>query len=359
MKFFHILLLCFVFNGFSQGKEKMPITIDKLVKSFQKKHRIPGISVSISHNNSILYSKGYGYSNLENKIPINPSKTKFRIASMTKSLTALTIAKLMQMDSIDIYKSVYHYLPNLPKKKYDFSIKDVGGHLAGIKRIPTGERYDCENTFNTTDKLYKSFGLDDLALKPRTAMKYSNYGYKLLGLIIEKKCGNTLTNCHKSLILDKLNLNSIVPDSKNSLERNSSFYVEKNGKNILAPCLDCTLKYAQGCYLSTSEDFIKLMHGILYSKELLSKESLKELLIPQKTIDGKYTGYGFGFMSKNDTNKNFFFGHNGGYPGSRTVYRVYPKQKLVITVFTNKSGYFKLTNLITDIANDCIKSLND
>lgn len=130
MKYYLFLLIVFSLTSNAQNFEKAIEKTTKSVENFQDRNKIPGIAVSISYKDKLIYSKGFGTSNIETKEPINPSKTKFRIASMTKSLTALTIGKLMEMDSIDINKSVYYYLKKLPKKNFDFTIKDVGGHLS-------------------------------------------------------------------------------------------------------------------------------------------------------------------------------------------------------------------------------------
>ncbi len=357
MKYCLLFLLTITLNSYGQNFEKPTQKTDKLVENFQTKNKIPGLSVSISYKDKLIYSKGFGVSNIETKEPINPSKTKFRIASMTKSLTALTIGKLMEMDSIDINKSVYSYLKNLPKKEYDFTIKDVGGHLAGIIRVPTGERYDCKNTYSQSD-FYESFKRDKLLFIPKKQLSYSNYGYKLLGLIIEQQCGDNITNCHRKLILDKLNLDNITPDFKDNDALNNNFYIEEKGKNVLAPCLDCTFKHAQGCYIATSEDIVKFANGIIYKDRLLKEETIKKLIKSQETLDGKKTGYGFGFTSIKDFYGNYYFGHNGGYQGTTTEYRIYPKESLAITVLTNKSGNFRLDDLLNEIVFHFIQQID-
>lgn len=356
MKYYLFFLFILSVKLAAQNFQKSIEITDKLVEKFQDKNKIPGIAVSISYKDKFIYSKGFGVSNIETKEPINPSKTKFRIASMTKSLTALTIGKLMEMDSIDINKSVYYYLKKLPKKEHDFTVKDVGGHLAGIIRVPTGERYDCKNTYSQSD-FYNSFEQDNLLFKPKEQISYSNYGYKLLGLIIEQQCGDNITNCHRKLILNKLNLDNITPDIKNNESLNNNFYIEEKGKNVLAPCLDCTFKYAQGCYISTSEDIIKLANGIIYKDRLLKEETIKELIKTQKTLDGNKTSYGFGFSSRRDFYGNYYFGHNGGYQGTTTEYRIYPKESLIITVLTNKSGDFRLDDLLNEIGFQFIEKI--
>jgi len=153
--------ILYSYFGQAQIFQKPHKKTDRLIHKFQRKHSIPGISISIAINDSIIYSKGFGFADVDQQTPVNPSKTKFRIASITKSLTTFTIGRLMEMDAIDINKNVHFYLKNLPKKKYNFTVKDVGGHLDGPRRVATTEKYDCSNEF-TKDNIYPTFLKDTL-----------------------------------------------------------------------------------------------------------------------------------------------------------------------------------------------------
>lgn len=346
---FSLFFILKVDIAFSQNKiEKLNEKTKKLVEKTLNKENIPGISISISINDSLIFSEGFGYSNIENKTKINPSKTKFRIASITKTLTATTIARLSELNQIDLDKSVYFYLDSLPKKDFDFTIKQVGGHLSGIQRVPSTEKYSCDNNYCEKD-FYKIFKNDNLLFEPATNFEYSNYGYKLLGLIIEKVTNESIIENHKKHIIDIIGLKNTFAETilKDSLTTN--FYTKEKNKNIEAPCLDCNFKFASGCYLSTSEDLIKLGNAYLYPNRILKRESLIELIKTQKLKNGKKTNYGFGFGTGKDFYDNYFYGHNGGYVGSRSTLRIYPKNNLVIVILMN-CDYENIDNLATEIA---------
>ncbi|MFD2909763.1 serine hydrolase domain-containing protein [Flavobacterium ardleyense] len=333
-KFVIIFLASINFSIAQDSFESTNVKTEKIINHFIKKENVPGMSVSISYNDTLIFSKGFGYADIENKIIVDPSTTKFRIASITKTLTAATIIKMSEQDLIDIDKSVYFYLDSLPKKQYDFTIKQVGGHVSGIKRIPSEEKISCDNIYNKKD-FNRVFKNDDLLFKPLSKFSYSNYGYKLLGLLIEKVANEDITSSHKKYILNPLNLEGIIIDNGNYDENSSKFYLYKDNDFSIAPCLDCTFKYASGCYLSTSEDLVKFGNSFLFINRLLNKESLLQLITSQKLSDKKKTGYGFGFTSTKDINGNFFYGHNGGYDSSRSSMRIYPESKLVIVILIN------------------------
>ena len=118
--FLSICLFNFVF-GYSQTN--VPEINKKIInfsEKFLSKEQIPGMSISISKNDTLIFSQGFGFSDFENKIPVNPSKTKFRMASITKTMTAITIGKLSELNLINPKNSIYYNLDSLPKKKLIF-----------------------------------------------------------------------------------------------------------------------------------------------------------------------------------------------------------------------------------------------
>ncbi|CAI8876491.1 serine hydrolase domain-containing protein [Chryseobacterium sp. IT-36CA2] len=179
------------------GKENT-ITKNKLER-FLKQNDIPGMSVSILYNGNIILSEGFGYSDIDNKIRVNPSLTKFRIASISKIITALVLMKLNELDSINIYNTPSFYLDSIPREKYNFTIRQLAGHLSGLQRNPSGERWDQLNDY-TEQKFYNSLKKDELDFEPGTQFQYSNYGYKLLGLLIEKSAKKQLLIVKKIML---------------------------------------------------------------------------------------------------------------------------------------------------------------
>ncbi|CAM4241969.1 serine hydrolase domain-containing protein [Flavobacterium terrigena] len=331
-----LLLLLITSYSYSQTKydEKNKLATLLIEKEAAEK-KMPGISITISKNDTIIFSKGFGYANIENKSKINPSQTKFRIASITKTLTSVVIMKLSELDLLDTRKSIYYYLDSLPKKKYDFTINEIGGHLAGLRRVASEEKYTCDNSYSRKD-FYRVFNNDSLLFKPSTKHSYSNYGFKLLGILIEKITQKSITENHSEYIINKLNLKNTIPDTGVYDENTSNFYMFKDNFFSTAPCLDCNFKHAQGCYLSTTEDLNKIGNAYLYPNRILNYRSISKLKKPQ-VFANNIICYGFGFSSCVDVRGNPFYGHNGGYTGSSSILRIYPRQKFVISILVNTS----------------------
>ncbi len=318
---------------------------------------IPGLSISVSYNDTIIFSEGFGFSDLENKIPVLPEKTKFNIGSITKTITAATLGKLAEAGNINMDKSIYFYLDSLPKKKYDFTIKQIAGHLSGLARNPKDYRFDDAIVYDPKF-FYGAFAKEELLFRPSTRAEYSNFGFHLLGLLIEKQSGKELTQVQKEFVLDKLKMQNTSPDY-NTDANEAKLYPAKKENNSSIKDINWQFQFAEGGYISTTEDLIKLGNAFLFPGRLLKKETLIEFISSQKLLNDSKSDYGIGFVCKKDVNRNFFFGHEGNSIGSRSWLYVYPNSKLVITVLANKRMGKNSQSILPEIAYNYIELLKN
>ena len=119
---------------------------EKYIDSLQISQNLPGISVCVGTREKILWAEGFGYADLENKMPVT-IHSAFRLGSVSKVLTSLAVGKLYQQGKLDLDAPVQHYLPDFPEKKYSFTARQLAGHIAGIRHygkndpIATPKRY--------------------------------------------------------------------------------------------------------------------------------------------------------------------------------------------------------------------------
>lgn len=323
----------FNFNSDITSTDYKIKTAKKKAKKFLRQQKIPGMSISVSQNGKLIWSEGFGYSNRKPKTKVDPSKTLFRIASISKSITALALAKLVDDKQINLSESIYTYLPNYPKKAYDFTIKELGGHLAGIRHY-RGNEFTINKKMTITEGI-DLFKNDPLLFEPSTQFSYNTFGYVLLSEVMQKASEiefNTLVN--ESVFKPLGMTNTMLDDSEIDYPNKTNFYRKKR---ILSKSVANEYKVAGGGFLSTSEDLIKFGEEIILPTTV-SKEALSEMITSQKLKSGKITGYGIGFSvecSKQNTHKYY---HTGGGIGASTILLIYPKEQIVISVLTNKSG---------------------
>lgn len=301
---------------------------------FLKKEKIPGMAISISKHGELIWSEGFGYSNIEKKTKATPEITRFRIASISKPISAAVLAILVDEGKLNFDSSLYQYLPNYPKKKYDFTLRQIGGHTAGI-------RHYRNNEFLLNEKLTITQGVDifkndSLLFKPQTQYKYSTYGWNLLSDVIQTVAKMPFHDYATHTLFKPLDMYKTTLDYCDSIIPNKTQFYKKteNNKIELSTEVCNEFKAAGGGFLSTSEDLIKFGNEII-SPEIISEASLKELLKMQTLDSGKSIYYGIGFSIGETKNKTPKYSHSGSGVGASTLLLIYPEEKIVISILTN------------------------
>jgi serine beta-lactamase-like protein LACTB len=349
LRFFSIFLLLLSASAlhpaqsFSQATATAPATTSKaaeLARSVAKQwiaRGIPGLSVTVARGDKIIYSEGFGFADLEGHIPALPT-TKFRIASVSKPLTAVALVKLVEQNKLDLDAPIQNYVPVFPDKGEPVTLRLLAGHLGGIRHYKNDE-FHIQKHYNSVVEGLAIFKDDPLVSPPGTKFNYSSYGFNLLSAAIEKACAKDFLTCMHDLEFAPLGLNNTVPDQPSEIiDQRSRFYVhEKDTPLQNAPYVDNSYKWAGGGFLSTTEDLVHFGSALL-QPAFLKKESLALLFTSQKTNSGEETGYGMGFSVGKSKSGQRIFHHSGGAVGGTSQLIIYPDQHLVIAMICNYSG---------------------
>lgn len=330
-------LLVLSLKCFSQNIDKITLqNIKQNAENFLKNEQIPGMAISISKNDQLIFSQGFGFSNIKKKQKVYPEKTKFRIASISKTLTALALGKLVDKNLIVLDSSLYKYVPNFPIKKYDFTIRQVGGHIAGIRHYK-GREFLINKEMSINDGL-NVFKSSKLLFEPQTNYKYSTFGWNLLSVAIQNSAKvDYFSFMNDSIFIPLKMMNSEIENKKLSNSNLTQFYIKRKNKIQKGPKVNNRFKAAGGGYLSTSEDLIRFGNQFI-KPILISKNTLKELTTPQILTNGKSTKYGVGIVVSK-TKKNLLrLAHSGGGVGATAYLLIYPEKEIVISILTNLSG---------------------
>lgn len=333
---FLILLLSLVAFGQELTQSQVE-RVDQLASQLISEKEVPGLAVSIAVGDQLVYSKGFGYADLEQMVPVDPAKTKFRIASISKTLTADALMHLVEAGKIDLDAEVQTYVPSFPKKRWPVTVRQVAGHIGGIRHY-RGDEFLMSEHFDNVSQGLKIFEEDTLLFQPGEKYSYSSYGYNLISAVIEGASGMDYLTFMQSNVLSKLGLENTVPDLIYDIIPNRGRYYQMiDNKLINAYFVDNSYKWAGGGYLSTTEDLIKFA---LAHKQpgYLKASSLTELTTSQKTNDGKETNYGIGWFNRTDKNGNNYIGHSGGAIGGSSLFLIYPEHNITLAVTTNSSG---------------------
>ncbi|MFZ2236318.1 MAG: serine hydrolase domain-containing protein [Dokdonella sp.] len=310
------------------------VEADQLMSRFAETSGSPGLVVSVGRQGRLIWSKGYGHADLEQKVLVDPAATKFRVGSVVKPMTALALVKLVEEKRIDLDAEVRRYVPSFPQKKYPFTVRQLAGHLAGIRHYAGDEPYSRKHYSSVLESL-DIFKNDPLVGKPGEKWSYSSYGYNLLSAVIEHGAGKPFLDYLSESVFVPLGMTSTVPDVlKDVVPNRGRYYFRKDGTFYNEPEVDNSYKWASGGILSTSDDLVRF--GLAHMNDDLVTPAMRSLLwTEQKTTSGEGVGYGIGWRIVVDDDGVRTIGHGGGSIGGSTQLWLYPKDSLVIAMISN------------------------
>ena len=298
---------------------------------------IPGMAVAVGVNGEIVWSEGFGYADLENRVPVWPT-TRFRIGSVSKPLTAAALAQLVERGKLDLDAPVQKYVPSFPDKGHVITPRLVAGHLAGIRHYK-GDEFLLAKRYNTVTESLAIFKDDPLLHPPGAKFAYSSYGWNLLSAVVEGASGQEFLRYMQENVFNRLGLRDTVADwnEKIILHRTRFYTRTKEWYLLNAPYVDNSYKWAGGGFLSTVEDLVRF--GAAHLRPgFLKQQTLDLLWTSQKTADGKETGYGIGWSVGRDAQGRRVVRHSGGSVGGTTMLIIYPEAKVVIALICNLSN---------------------
>jgi serine beta-lactamase-like protein LACTB, mitochondrial len=288
-----------------------------------------GFSIAVAVNGRVVWAQGYGFADLEQRVPVTP-ETKFRIGSVSKSLTAAAVARLVQEGKLDVDAPIQRYVPTFPDKGVVITTREVGGHLAGLRHYNDGEFETCAHYANVVDAL-AVFENDPLIAPPGTKFSYSSYGFNLISAVVRGAAGESFRTYMHDKVFTPLGMNNTVPDEEDTIVPNRARFYDynKDGTYRNSPLTDNSYKWAGGGFLSTPADLVTFGSAMLQS-DFLADASRKLLFTTQHTNDGKPTGYGFGWFIHEKPGEPRLFEHSGGATGGSAHLLVYPDQGVVM-----------------------------
>ncbi len=340
---FFIIILCvlwiFLNSGYPDSSAEAQSSLAEAIKKFEKfaelrmaQDKVPGLSVAFMKDD-FTWAKGFGYSDLENQVLTKPASA-YRLASITKTLTAIAVMKLAEEGKINLDAEVQTYVPYFPRKKWPVTVRLLLGHLGGISHY---QNYDVEGRIkvhkNTKDALaiFQDF---DLVAEPGTRYHYSSYGYNLLGAVIEGVSGESYGDYIRKNIFIPLGMtNSRMDDPVDIIQNRVRGYRLINGQIKNSEYVDISSRFAGGGTRSTVVDLLKYATGIM-DKKLLKEETWNMMFTSMATQDGRSTGYGMGWGVR-PWRGHFQVSHGGSQPETRTRLLIFPKERFAVAIASN------------------------
>jgi D-alanyl-D-alanine carboxypeptidase len=326
------------------GQPEIPrLTFEEAVKALDAKatdlaaHDKFSGDVLVARHGKIILEKAYGLADRDKHLSNTPD-TQFRIGSMNKMFTAIAILQLVGEGKIELSAPLGKYLPDYPNHDVatKVTIRHLLTHTGGTGDIFTPEYDKHRLELRELSDYLKLYGSRGLEFEPGSKWSYSNYGFILLGAVIEKVSGVSYYEYVRKHIFEPAGMHATdsLPET-DSVPNRSVGYMRKNG--AWASNVD-TLPWrgtsAGGGY-STVGDLFRFAQA-LSSGKLVKPELFAEMTSKQATAPEMPAGHGYGFgMGVSEEPQGKRFGHGGGAPGMNGELQVYPRSDTVIAVLAN------------------------
>ena len=336
------------------GRKSLTDSIDTLVQQQIKLYNVPGLSIAVTQQGQIVFSRSYGWADVENQVPVT-DETLFRIGSITKPITATAALMLAERRQLDLDVPVQRYCPSFPEKSWPVTTRELLAHMGGIRSFRTMSGVSPELLSDTHYEHVADsvalFANDPLTAKPGTRYEYSNYGYDLIGCVLEGASGNEFADVLRNIVFLPAGMKATtLDDSVRIIPRRSRNYTHaKDGSIRNAKSIDTSNRLPAAGLLSTADDLARFVLA-LQSGRLLSSDTIRQMWSEQSTPDGKPTSYALGWII-HDLKGKTVIAHTGEQPGSSTILCVLPGQQasFVVLANTDAAGLWKLADRLADL----------
>ncbi len=294
-------------------------------------------------------NKGYDYANQERKVR-NSSETIFRIGSVTKPFTTVLIMRLVEQGKIDLAAPVSTYLPELDKRMYQVTVKQLLQQTSGIADY-TETPLTC-SAFQQRPieplKFVACFNELKLDFIPGSKFSYSNSNYYLLGALLEKITGQSFEQNLQKQILQPLKITHTGYQAATT-PNFAQGYTSTDGKIVPANIKDISRAYTAGGMFSTVEDLYRFEQA-LRGESLLKKATLEQVFAENKAVEPSYYGFGW-YVGPDSSSQDYRTFHEGGIAGFSSCVDRYLKNGLCIIVLSN----FEFTESRVDVTEPLTK----
>lgn len=325
--------------------------IDESIEAVLEKFQIPGISLGIIHDGTIIHAKGYGYSNVEHLVPVKP-ETVFQSGSVGKQFTAMAIMMLVERGKLELDNTIHNYFMDAPIAWNNITIRHLLTHTSGMTDYPDHINLRVDYT---EDEIYREIRKIPLKFQPGERWAYSNLGYVMLGILIRRITNQFYGDFLKENIFHPLEMTTArVINETDIIPNRASGYILVNGELKNQEWVSPTLNtMADGALYLTVYDMAKWNAGLNNNQLLKNRTSFDTIWTPVKLNNGSTYPYGFGWALAEASNGMHIVEHRGAWQGFKSIILRILEEKLTIVLFANlrETDIYELAILVLQIYN--------
>lgn len=306
--------------------------IDDLVNAELALSKVPGIAVLVMRDGKVVKEQGYGFANLEHKIPVD-ALTLFQSGSTAKQFTAAGILLLAEEGKLDLDDRLALYFLDAPASWHRISIRHLLTHTSGLKDY--SDEFDYRRD-HTDQELLAVMQKLPLEFEPGTQWSYSNSGYLILGLLTTQLAGKHWSEFQLERIFQPLGMRTTQVINERAVvpHRSAGYQLDDSGEIVnqdwIAPIFN---RLADGALYFSIRD-LAAWEKALNQRALLNAASYKAWWTPVQFNNGSHYPYGFGWFFSEQQGQPVIE-HGGSWQGFRASVTRYPQQKLAVYVLAN------------------------
>ena len=342
----------------SPGWAEAVASARQIVRADITGQNLPGLSVAVGIGGEIVWAEGFGWENYETRVPVKPD-TRFKIGTASVALTSAAAGLLLERGRLKLDDEIQTYVPEFPKKEWPVTLRQLMGHVAGVRNDSGDEGPFGEHCDRTVEGL-KLFAESSLLFEPGTRFRFSSFGWILVSAAIEAAANEPLLAFMRRQIIEPLGMTDTKPDSATEPVPNLAtsyfprFAADPRYGYQLARDPDSPLDFS--CYaganifVSTPSDLVRFgmaVNGRLRQGfgvpgvALLQPATVELLQTSQRLPSGEETGYGLGWdlepvaLSGQPT---VVVGHDGTVMGGMAAtLMTFRERGIVVSVISNTS----------------------
>jgi len=313
--------------------------VDHFVRTEMQQKKIPGVAIGIFQRGEVLLSKGYGYANLEHRVPVTPA-TVFQSASIGKQFTAVAVMLQVDDGKLSLDDSIRKFFPDAPESWQPITIRHLLTHTSGIadyfEAMGTNgiAAFDFRRDYDP-DELRRIFYELPLDFEAGSDWHYSNTGYALLGFLVRRLSGRFYGDELRERVFKPLGMETaqVISEADIVPNRAAGYQLvdgEIKNQEWYAPMVNTT---ADGALYLSLRDYLAWDRG-LRKRAILSSESWDEIYTPVKLSGDREYPYGFGWKIGQSQGLPWYH-HSGSSQGFHLYISRYLSGELTIVVLTN------------------------
>lgn len=310
---------------------------DTLVQELMRAPGAVALSVAVGRDGQVVFSKGYGIADLEFSVPAD-ADTMFRIGSITKQFTAAAVLRLAEREKLDVDDPLSRFLPDYPRGD-EITLRHLLTHTSGVPNYTDfgPEWFQLvarELSHEEMIALWKDRPLD---FEPGERWSYSNSGYYLLGVVIEKASGKSYADFLHDELFAPLGLTRTRYDSNGEVIPNrAQGYGWEDDRHWNDRLIGMSQPGAAGALISTAGDLVRWEMALVAGKAI-APASYEEMTLPFLLNSGRETDYGMGLQLRPFANMPAV-SHGGGIFGFNSYLAHFPESGLTVAVISSSEG---------------------